>query len=260
MSVMAPVNPNPMRPGRLDPNRYITLRTFLEQLAPEWRDEMIWASSIRAPETAEDFALEAIYVVICSGMKAQVAQRIYNRVSNRLHEGEAVHGSSAYRHKGKAKAIDRLWNERASLFESYSTLAVDAERLAFLGDLPWIGPITRYHLAKNFGLQVIKPDRWLERIAYVHRTTPVALCAHLSKTTGDPFPLVDTVLWRCANLGLIEVTETAVNPLHPALIEWWDLWYASGPLDPLPEAPAESLPSSQPFPRKRRTPCQVPRV
>lgn len=256
---MFPINPNPMLPGRLDTNRYVTLAKFLGQLDPEWQAEMDWAKNIQPPETAEGFALEAIYVVICSGMKAQIAQVIYIRVRDRLHKGEAIHGSSAYRHNGKAKAIDRLWAERESLFHSYMALATNAERLAFLGDLPWIGPITRYHLAKNFGLQVIKPDRWLERIAYVHRTTPESFCAYLSKTTGDPFPLVDTVLWRCANLGLIEVTETTVNPIHPTLIEWWDTWYVCEPIDPLPEAQAETLPSSQPFPRKRPALCPANR-
>jgi hypothetical protein len=89
---------------------------------------------------------------------------------------------------------------RLQLFWLYA-FAID--KLAFIEILPWIGPITRWHVAKNFGLDVIKPDRHLVRVATAASCTPQALCAKIAAHTGDCLPLVDTVLWRAGNLGLI---------------------------------------------------------
>ena len=73
---------------------------------------------------------------------------------------------------------------------------------------PFIGPITRYHLGKNIGLQVAKPDRHLVRIARACGFTQtknddavMAFCGDISKLSGDSIPVVDTVLWRYATLN-----------------------------------------------------------
>jgi hypothetical protein len=46
------------------------------------------------------------------------------------------------------------------------------ERLEYLGSLPWIGAITKYHAARNFGVDCVKPDIHLTRLAALLRTTP----------------------------------------------------------------------------------------
>ncbi|GMN03051.1 hypothetical protein MTsPCn3_17820 [Erythrobacter sp. MTPC3] len=66
--------------------------------------------------------------------------------------------------------------------------------------MPWIGPITVYHLAKNLGADVAKPDVHLERLARGDKTTSQTLCRRLSRWTGYRVATIDTVLWRaCAN-------------------------------------------------------------
>ena len=61
-------------------------------------------------------------------------------------------------------------------------------------------PITCWHLAKNYGHDCAKPDRYLTRIAGAEGTHD--LCARLAKETGDRIATVDLVIWRAANLGL----------------------------------------------------------
>ena len=64
---------------------------------------------------------------------------------------------------------------------------------------PYIGPVTVCHLAKNLGFATAKPDRHLVRIArLLGQTSPAELCEKLSRATGDPIQVVDTVLWRYA--------------------------------------------------------------
>ena len=80
----------------------------------------------------------------------------------------------------------------------------DQALLDFCDSLPWIGGITKYHLAKNFGAQVAKPDVHLVRLAEREGCAPQQLCERLAAATGWRVITVDTLLWRaCAN-GFID--------------------------------------------------------
>ena len=61
--------------------------------------------------------------------------------------------------------------------------------------------MTAYHLAKNIGLPVAKPNRHLIRIAQMEKYSDVqTLCGDISKLSGDSIPVVDIVLWRYATI------------------------------------------------------------
>ena len=80
-------------------------------------------------------------------------------------------------------------------------------KVAFLETMPWIGPVTKFHLAKNFGLDVVKPDRHLARIADAHHSDPHTVCAEIAEATGDRIGTVD-YLWRAAALGILDTSVT----------------------------------------------------
>ena len=76
-----------------------------------------------------------------------------------------------------------------------------APRGHFLKTFDFIGPVTCYHLGKNIGLEVVKPDRHLVSIAQAAGfPTPRDLCEVISKITGDKITVVDLILWRYATL------------------------------------------------------------
>jgi hypothetical protein len=78
---------------------------------------------------------------------------------------------------------------------------IHLEPLKILQSLPYIGPVTCYHLAKNIGLQVAKPDRHLTRLAHsVGYSDVQQFCKYISLQTGDNIPVVDIVLWRFASI------------------------------------------------------------
>lgn len=69
------------------------------------------------------------------------------------------------------------------------------------GELKFIGPVTRYHLARNIGADVAKPDRHIIRIAikYGYPETPEGVqdfAQRVSTLTGERVGVVDVVLWR----------------------------------------------------------------
>jgi len=175
---------------------YLTLREKVKRAG--YSREIKWARSLAPCPNARIFAVEAIWVIINSGLKNQVAQEIEQRVYKAIDRGDPI--STGFGHKGKVKAIEYILSNRERIFADYLTAK---DKLAYLEKLPWIGPITKYHLGKNLGLDVVKPDRHLVRIAGKEGKTALELCKEISELTGDRLAVVDTVLWRAANLGMI---------------------------------------------------------
>ncbi|MFM0265493.1 hypothetical protein [Paraburkholderia sediminicola] len=179
--------------------RYQQLR--LEVCERGYAGDIEWAETVSAPDTAELFAREYVFVVCNSGMRAQIADVIFRKVMTALAAGN--HPGTVFGHKAKSEAIWRVWTDRNDWYRDF--LSAD-DRVEFLGVMPWIGPITKWHLAKNFGVDAAKPDRHLIRIAEHYGTTPQALCEALSLESGDRIGTVDYVIWRACNLGVLDST------------------------------------------------------
>ncbi|TAJ99279.1 hypothetical protein EPO44_10645 [bacterium] len=74
-----------------------------------------------------------------------------------------------------------------------------------LEELPGIGPITKFHLAKNIGLaDVAKPDIWLERAAKLCRAASVKqLTTYLTEAIGESHHILDVAIWHYGVDGLL---------------------------------------------------------
>lgn len=184
------------------PTNVMKTETYLElkQLVISYGHErdVTWAETVGECKTADDFAREHAFVVCNSGMKAQIARKIFDRVWVALTTGKDP--AEVFGHKGKVAAMIQVYESRKQMFAEYLSAR---DKLAFLEALPWIGAITKYHLAKNFGVDCCKPDRHLVRISKEYETTPEELCRRLAEETGDRIGTVDYVIWQAANLRLI---------------------------------------------------------
>jgi hypothetical protein len=79
-----------------------------------------------------------------------------------------------------------------------------------LRKLPFIGPVTRYHLAKNLGIDVVKPDRHLTRLATtLGFRSAENMCTVIGRAVGEPAAVVDIVLWRYCSLSRISGSNLA---------------------------------------------------
>jgi hypothetical protein len=66
---------------------------------------------------------------------------------------------------------------------------------------PFIGPTTVFHLAKNIGVRVAKPDRHLMRLASASGFDDVqTFCGCISDFLGEDIRKIDSVLWRFATI------------------------------------------------------------
>ena len=178
--------------------RYMVMRQAV--WAAGFREEYEWANNIKPPETAVELFCEYSWVVINAGMKEQIARKIWKKVKDAIINGWEM--SSVFGHEGKVKAIEEGWRHQQKRFELFKQAEMSGTILEFCESLPYIGKITKYHLAKNLGAQVAKPDRWLERVAKQSGETVQDLCERLAKESGDRITAVDNTIWRMCNLGL----------------------------------------------------------
>jgi len=160
--------------------------------------EIDWSDNLVPCESATDFFNEYIWVVLCAGMKEQVVRKIFDNIKNAIQKDKPI--SSAFKHVGKVSAIMKM---AISYKDTFKKFRASNDKLSFLKTLPWIGEITKFHLAKNLGLDFVKPDRHLVRIATKNETNPFKMCKEISEATGDRLATVDVVIWRAANLGLV---------------------------------------------------------
>ncbi|ODP39767.1 hypothetical protein [Sphingomonas turrisvirgatae] len=204
-----------------EPPPQLTLEQFREleaaMLARGYADLIAWSETIKPPRDCRTFAKEVIFVIANSGMSFRIANGIYWRCVRALAKGRS--SAEVYGHPGKAKAMDHIWHHRKVLFAAYQ---IADNKLAFCGTLPFVGPVTRHHLAKNLGVNTVKPDVHLARLAAAEHGTAWELCERLAGQTGYREATIDTILWRaCADrfldsrTYLAEGWEAAFNPRPP---------------------------------------------
>ncbi|QDZ06391.1 hypothetical protein FPZ24_01970 [Sphingomonas panacisoli] len=200
---------------------YITLEQFREieaaLLARGYGDMINWSENVEPPRDCGVFAREAIYVICNGGMRVAIANAIFRKCMRALRRRRSV--MEVYGHPGKAAAIDHIWAHRKVLFEAYK---VAKNKIAFLETLPWIGPTTRYHLAKNLSLNVVKPDVHIMRLAKGEGSTARRMCERLAILTGYRAATIDVILWRACADGFLNSKEfgslpwnEVFNPLPP---------------------------------------------
>ena len=185
------------------------LRKAQEASGGHWTvdGDIAWSEGVKAPETPLAFAQEAIWVICNSGMKNTVARLIFDRVIPALLNG--LPASTGFGHKGKAAAMQSIWDQRATLHKAF---LVSDDKLAFCASLPWIGEVTKYHLAKNYGVDCCKPDVHLVRLGQHLGEDPHALCARLARETGYRIATIDLILWRACAVGVIDSRSGTMRP------------------------------------------------
>ena len=147
-------------------------------------------------QTPKDFLIEYVFVVCNSGMRNQVAEKIFERYMEQ--------GIVAIKHPLKKKAILEAEQDYKKWFETLKIRKQHHTELDFLGSLPHIGKITKYHLARNLGFDVAKPDRHMQKLAELFGyVDPNHMCIDLHMFTGGEYRVgtIDVILWRFCNLN-----------------------------------------------------------
>ena len=193
-------------------HRYLLAKAAVIEAGFE--DEVAWQENLAGNEvTDSDFMREAAWVVLSSGMRESVVRAKFPKISNAFWGWRSPRRITADRGKCRRTAL-RAFNHPAKI-DAILDICETVDRrgaAAILTDarakgvqelcaLPHIGPVTVFHLARNLGFMVSKPDRHLQRIAVALAAPCVAsLCGTVAEQSGDPVSVVDLVLWRYATI------------------------------------------------------------
>ena len=177
-----------------------------------WGDEIDWQDDLDFQSVTEsDFLRETAWVVLSAGMAERVIQVKFPVITEAFCGWSSADAIVQDRRAIRRKAL-RAFNHEAkiaSIIEIACAVSatgfprvkecIEREREQFLAKLPYIGPVTALHLAKNLGLDVAKPDRHLVRIAEAAGYDSAAtLWSRIADIVGDRVSVVDLVLWRFA--------------------------------------------------------------
>jgi hypothetical protein len=152
---------------------------------------------------------ETAWVILCSGFRESIVRRIFDHISLCFFDWESAllivqHRSicinaarDSLRYEAKLNAIvscaEMIVKEG---FDQIKRTAIN-DPIATLKRFPFIGPVTAWHLAKNLGLDVAKPDRHLVRLAQLcGYSSATALCEDLARKNNEAVKVVDLILWR----------------------------------------------------------------
>lgn len=145
-----------------------------------------------------EFLHQYIFVVLSSGMQNQIAVKMMERL---IESGDV----NTIKHPLKRKAIKKAFENYEYWFKK---LKLADNKVEYLGSLYFIGDITKYHLARNLGIDVAKPDRHLVRLADEYGFKDAhKMCQYISDITEERIGVVDVILWRYSNLKSMGVVE-----------------------------------------------------
>lgn len=214
----------PKPDDRLPVDTYVAARTWLLANDPDAARMIEWSlNEIRPPKSPENMASEIIWIILCAGRSAQAARTIEAKVWRAIRAGEPV--VTAFGYRAKASAIERAWRDREADFAALQDVLATNDTVRLLEwcrAIPFVGQDTQYQLAKNFGVQVCKPDIHLCRLSgfpdrpqapvKVRFAACMALCGELARASGDSIAVVDSILWLACNKGVL-VTDCDAAPI-----------------------------------------------
>lgn len=157
----------------------------------------------------QEFFVEYIWVVYACNFKVAYLERLWDPLRQ-------AYGSYETLDMSRMQTVLNIINNKAKWKAVYRTaikmqfLGWDEFKKAYLNSidsltwLDFIGPVTKFHLARNLGFDVAKPDRWMCRMAEKLGWENVAsMCDYLAKKHGLKVKEVDIILWKySSDLGL----------------------------------------------------------
>lgn len=181
-----------------------------------YQNEIEWQRHQTLDKISEaEFLKEGAWVILCSGFKESYIRRIFDQfslcfldwysadeIAKRAEECRAA-GLRVFGNKRKVDATVEMSRMVSAIGFEEVLNRIRMDPIAELEKFPMIGKITAWHLAKNIGCSVAKPDRHLVRLTekFGFRDTHV-LCSHIAEQVGECVSVIDIVLWRHATLDL----------------------------------------------------------
>lgn len=172
--------------------------------------EVAWQREVDfAAFTECELLREHAWVTLCSGFRESAVRRAFDHVSLCFCDWESAEAivsagdvccetaASSFANRLKLKGIFSAAKYIRDVGFDEFKQSVLADPINQLQKLAFVGPITSWHLAKNLGLDVAKPDRHLVRLSErLGFRSADHLCRELAATTGEQAKVIDLIVWR----------------------------------------------------------------
>jgi hypothetical protein len=174
--------------------------------------ELDWQQTRRVADVTDiEFVRQSAWVILSAGMRESVVHAVFPRLGTALHafDPHAMCASPSARddamqvfaHERKVDAVLAIAGIAMRLGSDGLRHELARDALGFVSRLPYMGPATSRHLAKNLGVPAAKPDRHLLRITEATgRASADKLCEEIGSWLEEPVCVVDIVLWRWATV------------------------------------------------------------
>jgi len=168
-----------------------------------------WRNLPKPSEISDHFFFsELTWCIYNAGMKETLIRQKWPALTDVFHDfdpdkivshpGTLANALKIFNHKGKASAVisaaEKIIRDRP-INQKLAAMTED-EALIYFESYPFIGKVTRYHIARNVGFDVVKPDVHLVRISEYLGYTPNALVQTISNLTGERRGFIDYILWQ----------------------------------------------------------------
>lgn len=166
-----------------------------------YKEEVEWCAKRPPFEQLDEYTLfvEFVWVVLNSGMNEQIVRK---SIFEPYMKGNLASPEKYIRHPLKLKAINEAIVKYQQWFKELKELKCDEDIIEFLDTLPHIGKVTKYHLARNIGVDCVKPDVHLSRLAEQFGfKSPLDMCVEIQRYTKEKLGVIDVILWRYCNLN-----------------------------------------------------------
>jgi hypothetical protein len=178
-------------------------------------DEIDWQEEVTFDDLDEPtFLREAAWVVLSSGFREAVVRRRFREVSRAFFHWSSADLIMTKRETCRSDALAAFGNHRKidAILGIVERVAAEGIRtirkeigsrgIEFIRELPFMGPTTACHLAKNLGVVLVKPDRHLTRIAVkTGYKSAERMCRTIAEVVGDSLSVIDIVIWRYATIA-----------------------------------------------------------
>lgn len=180
----------------------------------------------------DEFAKEVFYVICVAGFRQETAKKMCKKVIDYIdqHQNPIFEELiKIYGNVNKVKAIIEVWNNRKELQSQFYKLSTPDDKLEFLSKLPHIGNITKFHIARNLGINFVKYDIWIQRlgvalygdIEYVEKVSNSKLNPKIKEMCDKMFTdlemqinektgYIDVVLWKACQQGVLVINKDKV--------------------------------------------------
>jgi endonuclease III len=170
-----------------------------------------WFTNVPHPSeiTDSDFLSELAWCIYNAGMKETVVRSKWEDIKSvfSYFDPDSIIATEneipdmirrVFNHQAKASAViqgAKKIKADGPMKDKFKGMA-EQRAIVYLESFPFIGKVTRYHLARNIGFDVVKPDRHLVRLAEAFETTPDDLVDRIAESTGLRRGFIDFVLWQ----------------------------------------------------------------